>query len=525
LTALFNQQLFNKVLLAMLVLTIVRVVSVFFSPYSLQVDEAQYAGWSHDLAAGYYSKPPFIAWILRLGQETCSTLQLHNIEGCTRMLQAPALLITTLLVMASTWQLFGSNKIMLFSGLIFITLPLVGFYSLVATTDTWLLMWWSLALLTYILAINNPSAWWPWSLCGVSVGLGILTKYTMLVFVVSVAMHMIQADLYKQKQLLIKPVFSLLIAFILFLPNIVWNVQTGFPTFEHHLEISHVTSVAGSWALPHGIYELFSFFFAQFIVFGPLAFFTLLIVSFVKNDALKIPEADAKSIQLLLMFIWPMLGLMLVQALMSRAFGNWAVVAYIAGAILIAAFWGRQLESIQNNSLFRGKRAVQMTVFLGLILSVLMMVIPHWTHSTSELQTAHMNPLRKLLGWKDVALWAKVRLQSRPMRVIAEDRYLLAELSVYGYPEAYPPLSWNPTKLKSNHYRWFYDLADARIAPQQTMLLILIRHPTQSLLADLSDSFDSVVQVQDSTLHSLKVGGDQLQVYVFEVRGFKGYQQ
>jgi 4-amino-4-deoxy-L-arabinose transferase-like glycosyltransferase len=516
---------FNKVLLAMLVLTIVRVVSVFFSPYSLQVDEAQYAGWAHELAAGYYSKPPFIAWVLRLGQETCSALQMQNIEGCTRMLQAPALLVTALLVMASAWQLFGSQKIMLFSGLIFITLPLVGFYSLVATTDTWLLMWWSLALLTYILAVKHPSVWWPWWLCGVSVGLGILAKYTMLVFIVSVVMHMGLAGLYKQKQLLIKSMFSILIAFLIFLPNIVWNVQTGFPTFAHHLEISHVTTVADSWSLLHGIYELLSFFFAQFIVFGPWAFLTLLIVSFVGNDSLKIPEADAKSIQLLRLFIWPMLGLMLIQSLMSRAFSNWAVVAYVAGAILIAAFWVRQLESLQNNSLFTGKRAVQMTVLFGLIVSVLMMAIPHWTQSTRGLQTAHMNPLRKLLGWKDVALWAKARLHAMPMRVIAEDRYLLAELSVYGYPEAYPPLTWNPTKLKSNHYRWFYDLADTKIAQQQTMLLILIKQPTQELFTNLKDSFDSVVQVQDPKLHSLKIGGDQRQAYAFEVRGFKGYQQ
>ena len=42
----------------------VRVAGVIASPLNLYADEAQYWRWSQDLAWGYYSKPPMIAWVI-----------------------------------------------------------------------------------------------------------------------------------------------------------------------------------------------------------------------------------------------------------------------------------------------------------------------------------------------------------------------------------------------------------------------------------------------------------------------------
>jgi 4-amino-4-deoxy-L-arabinose transferase-like glycosyltransferase len=524
LTVFSNHKLLNKVLLAMLALTILRVISVFFSAYPLQVDEAQYAGWSHDIAAGYYSKPPFIAWILGLGQATCSVLHVDNIEGCTRMLQAPAMLITALFLMATAWQLFASNTIMLLTGALFITLPLVGFYSLVATTDTWLLMWWAIGLFAFVYALKHPELWWPWLLCGVAAGLGILAKYAMLLFILGAAIYLAISGVCKQKQILLKALFAFLIALLVFSPNIFWNINTGFPTFEHHIDISHVETAGNTWTLLHGLSELFSFVSAQFIVFGPWIFLSLLLMSFAKKHLVKMPEQDAPAIKLLLSFVWPMLGLMLFQALMSRAFSNWAVAAYVAGTVLVAAYWGRQIEAQTKTSWLTGKAAVFGSLMVGLVLTTLMIAVPQWTQSSPELRTARANPLRKLMGWKELALWAKSQVQAEPnMRVVAEDRYLLAELSMYGYPETYPALAWNPRHMKDNHYRWFYDLAKADIPAQQEMLLIFVRQLPDTELATLKSSFASVEAIQDATLSAIEIGGQKKHAYAFKVRGFKGY--
>jgi len=58
-------------IVALFALVLVRSVSGFFSPLPLQVDEAQYLGWSRDPAFGYYSKPPMIAWALGMNRAAC----------------------------------------------------------------------------------------------------------------------------------------------------------------------------------------------------------------------------------------------------------------------------------------------------------------------------------------------------------------------------------------------------------------------------------------------------------------------
>ncbi len=517
-----NQKHLRVLLIAMAILTILRLVSVFLSPYSLQVDEAQYAGWARSFSAGYYSKPPFIAWILGVGQTVCSTLNIHQVEGCTRMLQAPALLIASLFVMASAWQLFEEYAITLLSGLIFITLPLVGFYSLVATTDAWLLMWWSIAFFSFVFAIKNPTIWWPWWLCGIAIGLGILTKYAMLMFIVSAGIALYQLERNKYSELNNKVLLALLIALLVFSPNILWNISTGFPTLEHHIEISHLSSAtSGAWEFKKAVVEFLSFFSAQFLVFGPLTFLSLILASLLKKANLNLPQKDIQAMQCLQIFTWPMLFLILFQAFMSRAFSNWAVVAYVSGSILVASFWVLGLRQYMSQAI--AKKLVFASIVFGLLCTVFMIAVPHWLQSSTELRVAKLNPLRKLQGWSEVALWTKSYLHAKPMRVITDDRYLLAELSTYAYPEAYPPLSWNPSRHKDNHYNWFYDLANTKPKANDTMLFIVTNQQPESEIAMLKASFGDVQQIQAPELSAIDIGGVARHAYAFEVRNFKGY--
>ena len=47
-------------------LTILRLAALFATPLELYPDEAQYWLWSRELAFGYFSKPPMIAWLIWL---------------------------------------------------------------------------------------------------------------------------------------------------------------------------------------------------------------------------------------------------------------------------------------------------------------------------------------------------------------------------------------------------------------------------------------------------------------------------
>jgi 4-amino-4-deoxy-L-arabinose transferase-like glycosyltransferase len=514
------------VLIFLILITLLRVASGFFMPFSLQIDEAQYAGWGHDLAWGYFSKPPFIAWALRAAHETCSAFGLQGIEGCTRMFQAPALGLASLMIMASAWQLFKDKQIALLSGALFLLLPLVSFYSLVATTDAWLLMWWSAALLCFILMQQNPNLWWPFLCCGLAIGFGVLAKYAMLVFLLSAIIWVVyrqgnKPDAHSLKRAMI----AFLIAIIVFIPNLLWNAQVGFPTISHHVEITQVPGFnEHHWQLSQAILGLFSFLASQLFVFGPWALLTLLLLTISKKARASMAQSDQTAILMLLVFIWPMLGLMLIEAFLSRAFVNWAVAAYVAGAVLVAAFWVRQVKTKGLYSRIFGQFAIKGSLVFGGIVLIFMMVAPHYFYARYESTGKLPVVFQKMQGWQALALWVKARLIAQPMRVIADDRYLLAELSVYAYPEAYPALAWNPRHLKNHHYHWFYDLADAK-QTTSTMLLMLTSEIHQQEQAEVLAAFESVKPIVDPALDAIFLGKTRHRPQAFEVSSFKGYSQ
>src|ERR1700748_1112024 len=70
----------------LLVLTAARLVGLKYSVVDLFFDEAQYWAWSRELAFGYFSKPPLLAWAIALTDPICGSG-----EPCVR-LGAPPLL-------------------------------------------------------------------------------------------------------------------------------------------------------------------------------------------------------------------------------------------------------------------------------------------------------------------------------------------------------------------------------------------------------------------------------------------------
>ena len=60
-----------RLLLILGALLVLRIVLLALSRTELNFEEAQYWTWSQDLAFGYYSKPPLIAWLIRA---TCELL-------------------------------------------------------------------------------------------------------------------------------------------------------------------------------------------------------------------------------------------------------------------------------------------------------------------------------------------------------------------------------------------------------------------------------------------------------------------
>ena len=61
-----GRRAFRIALAVVIAATVLRIIALFLTPLQLYPDEAQYWLWSRHLAWGYASKPPLIAWLIRL---------------------------------------------------------------------------------------------------------------------------------------------------------------------------------------------------------------------------------------------------------------------------------------------------------------------------------------------------------------------------------------------------------------------------------------------------------------------------
>ncbi|TAN44833.1 MAG: glycosyltransferase family 39 protein, partial [Rhodospirillales bacterium] len=165
-----------------ILVTVWRLLVLAGSPYNLSFDEAQYWLWSLTPDWGYYSKPPFVAWMIGLSRQTCG-----DVEACVRLPSAISYGIGAVFVYLAARHLFDATT-GFWSGLVFLTLPGVAYSSMLVTTDPPLLMFWAAALFFTAKALDSqrPGPWW--ILLGITIGLGLLAKYAMILYALSLAL-------------------------------------------------------------------------------------------------------------------------------------------------------------------------------------------------------------------------------------------------------------------------------------------------------------------------------------------------
>src|SRR5256885_1354122 len=153
-------------------LTVIRLAGLKFSFVDLFFDEAQYWAWSRELAFGYFSKPPLLAWTIAGAERVCGAS-----EACIR---APAPLLyfgSSLLVYAIARVLYDA-RVAFFAALSTALAMGTAFSSRIISTDVPLLFFWALALLAYVKLLGGAPRWWA-AVLGLALGLGLMAKYAM----------------------------------------------------------------------------------------------------------------------------------------------------------------------------------------------------------------------------------------------------------------------------------------------------------------------------------------------------------
>jgi 4-amino-4-deoxy-L-arabinose transferase-like glycosyltransferase len=277
----------------------------------LTPDEAYYWQWSRTLAAGYFDHPPMVAWLI-----AASTAIFGSAEWAIRL---PAVLGMAALT-AFGWRVArreADEQTALKLVVALSVVPLTHLGGVIITPDTPLVLCWALLLAATHAALERPG-YRAFLLVGIALGLGILSKLTMLLAVpVLLLLVWLHGDFRQKRGLMGAFGIALLIAS----PFLFWCNQHGWQPVL--FQLAHISDTSQS-----GFEDFSGFLLAQIALLTP-GFAWLLWQLFRKRATL--PAEQRR----LLPFIWLPLGVSVVIAAVTHAEAGWAAVAYLAALWLI----------------------------------------------------------------------------------------------------------------------------------------------------------------------------------------------
>lgn len=305
----------------------------------LSPDEAHYWLWSQNLDWSYYSKGPLVAYLIRLGTELAGGLSLSLTGNAMLAVRLPAVVCSSLLLVSLyllTTLVFRRERLALGVVALALTLPPVAVGASLMTIDAPYTCFWGWALVAGYYACIRRAAW-AWPVAGILVGLGILAKYTMVVWLPSAGLFLLFDR--ERRQLLLRPGFWVMTgcAALCCLPILIWNAQHDWVTVRHVFMQAGVEGTKGLKLL--GPLRYVGTQFALLLGY----WFAVWAIAMVVYRPWK--QAD-EGVRYLWWMSAPMFGMFLAFSLRTNGGEpNWPVTAYLSGLVLAAAWLAQQLQN------------------------------------------------------------------------------------------------------------------------------------------------------------------------------------
>ncbi len=293
-----------------LVLLIIKLVSIKFTNFNLFGDEAQYWLWSKELDFGYFSKPPFLAWAIRFYSEL-----LHDSFFYLKLFPSIVYFLTAWSVYTLLKNVGLKSENALVGSLTFLFIPAVSFSSFIISTDLFLLLFWTLSL-NELIKISKYQKIRNFILLGIFLGLGILSKYAAIYFILCLFILIIIDKNFRKIFFdnYVKFFISFLCFIVILLPNFIWNVNNNWVTLQHTSDNANFENIQLS--ITRGLEFLIvqTFMLGPFIVLGRL-------FGFKKKEGFQ---------NFFLIFSIPIILIVFIEAIIVRANANWAAPALIS---------------------------------------------------------------------------------------------------------------------------------------------------------------------------------------------------
>ncbi|NOQ47175.1 MAG: hypothetical protein GQ559_10985 [Desulfobulbaceae bacterium] len=355
---------------------------VLSSQFLLVPDEANYWQWSRYLDLGYHDHPPMIAWTIWISTSIFG----HN-EFAVRLPTVIGLTIASLYMclLAARWF---SYRCALHTAILSQGILLINGSALISTPDGLLLPCWAAACYHAAQALDRNTTG-QWLLTGIWFGLGMLSKYTMLLFLPSLFLCMLFTKEYRNRLLFFKPWLGLVCGMLFFTPVLIWNSRNEWTTFRHVLYQGGIDN--------HNFFTLRfvgDFFGAQAALLSPIVMLLIFGAWWSAWRSRRIKRVDSHFL------IWMSLTTFVVFLLLSfhvRIYGNWPAPAYVTALILIAALYSPAKNEYNGGSSILWKTGVVFAYLMTIpvLVQIVYPVLPIPIHLD---RTAD-----ETTGWDDLA--------------------------------------------------------------------------------------------------------------------------
>lgn len=420
----------------LLLFSLFRIYYIQNGPLDLSPDEAHYWEWSRRLDLSYYSKGPMIAYLIYL-----STSIFGDTVFGIRIMAVIFSALSSILLYSLGKNLYD-EKVGLSSAILLQIVPLFSAFGVLFTIDSPFIFFWILSLFLFWKAINrkalsvmrnefeeneiNPShitdhsSLIYWRFLGLSIGLGLLTKYTMVFFYPCAFLFLLLSKEYRKLLLTKGPYIAFIISLIVFSPVIIWNANHDWITFKHTAGQAHIAE-----GIRISLKSFFEFLGSQFGVITPL----LLVLMAVSVWRLRKKREGA----FLFWFLIPVIAFFLLKSMQAKVQANWALPGYLSGIVAFSAFYMKRFHS-------EGK-GIKILIAVAVLLSVIITAIAHYPSIINL--PVKQDPTLRLRGWKE--LGAEVtniyerKSVNRPVFIFSDRYQVSSELAFYvkGHPVTY----------------------------------------------------------------------------------------
>lgn len=420
---------------------------IYSGLFPLVADETNYWQWSRYLAPGYYDQAPMIAWAIKV-----STAILGQTEIGVRFPSVMAMTIASvyLIVMANRWvgPFAAFNTAILSQAILEFN---VG--GILATPDGLQAAAWAGACYHIARAYENNS-WSQWLLGGLWFGFGMLSKYTMVIFLPCAYLYGLTSSTHRIRLAGIRPYAGVLLGLLMFCPVILWNAQNNWSSVRHVAYIGGANKQFSIHLKYFGDYLA-----AQAALLSPLVF--ILGLWAWARVLLKKYQTRNWIYPYLFFTSFPMFAGFTLLSFHTRVNGNWPGAGYLMVSILVVAFLNtnpeRRSKTARPN---RGQKLFPWAIGTAYFFTAVVFLEMIWPVLPLSIKLDRVT--REVAGWRELGQVAGKTLARMPdpqNTFLFGLRYQTAsELAFYtpGQPRTVSINRWN----RPNVYDFWWKDAD-----------------------------------------------------------------